>query len=340
MRRLAGLLSLLCCGCVTVPGTQEGGPCNSQGVCVEPLACDVVQNICLGAGQSKWEKIKTTISSSLYAVWGITDDDYIAVGSSGKVLRYHSGDTQWQEDSAAQALTKSNSLSAIWARGSEVWVGGSGVALHWNGTWQSQQVTDNSQPATSFSIHSIWGTSSVLWAVGTTASSTPQVFRQNIGSNAWATVPGLKPDFTPDAIIAFDSLKVAVGDGKNVLMDYGGGSWTKVALDNTYSLNAMWGLAADNIWAAGSTLLHYDGNSWTSFKLLPQATSMWGTAAGDFYLVGGSTWGGIYHCSTGGACSELTVGSTSDEFRAVWCNESGVKVMLVGDNGITYRRGE
>jgi hypothetical protein len=59
--------------------------------------------------------------------------------------------------------------------------------------------------------------------------------------------------------------------------------WSSLGEDAAYSLNAGWGLARDDVWAAGSggTLLHYDGSSWQpQFTGTTQALhALWGTSS-------------------------------------------------------------
>lgn len=57
-----------------------------------------------------------------------------------------------------------------------------------------------------------------------------------------------------------------------------------------HTLNALWGFAADDIWAVGlrGTVLHYDGRMWTSIDagVKTDFYAVWGAKSGDVWVVG------------------------------------------------------
>ena len=348
MRRLCSLLPLLVlAGCPTIAGTEAGGPCNDNHICVDPLSCDVEQNICLSPDQSVWASLPTTVSSSLNAVWGISDTEFFAVGAAGTILHYVDPDTQWREDTDAEGKLKSpgsTTMHAVWGRGKELWIGGEGALLYYNGNgWTAQQVLNaSSQPATEFSITGLAGQSTgPVWAVGSVDSGA-QVFKNATGTGSW-TVEA-KPPFEPSGIAVVGQTIVVVGPStKQVWMYTGKWAGLTTGTTDTVSLSAAWGSAPDNIWAVGSTLLHYNGSVWstnTANKQLPGIAAISGRSSGEFYLVSGDSYsstGNAFTCTAGGACLPLTIDSTtSHQLNGVWCSDS--TVVVVGDNGITFRR--
>ena len=62
-------------------------------------------------------------------------------------------------------------------------------------------------------------------------------------------------------------------------------------------LNAVWGSAADDVWAVGArgTILHYDGHVWIEALAAflagkkPHLYGIWGSARDDVWIVGDGT---------------------------------------------------
>ncbi len=210
------------------------------------------------------------------------------------------------------------SLNGIWGTDrNDVWIVGSpDLAIHWNGTEFSWSSLNTNQ-----TIFGIWGSGPLdIWAF-----STGDVLWHNSGGGNW---------FRPDRDAA--------------PMDQ---PWTG-------PVSAMWGRSATDIWAVGlfqsveqMTVWHSDGwnqgvPSWTPSRTTPDAMDwqpepsfhgIWGSAAGDVWVVGE---GGKTRWSPGwrdGAAQWTVVDSlTSFPLYAVWGSGSG-QVWAVGGGG-TVRR--
>jgi len=350
MRRLC-VLSLLgpaVLGGCSVPGTEAGGPCNQHDVCVAGLTCDVVQHTCVSSEKIRWESVPTTVSVTLRAVWGISEDDLVAVGDQGTVIRYRTGDLQWHRDTDAMAKAKGKSLYAVWGRGNELWAAGSSVVLHFDGTsWSDELVHEGTTNLTSFTFRAVAGSATETWAVGdgsASSSSAPQVFKR--ASDRWLTVPDANlSDFSGRDLAVVDGSVVLVGSYAKQTPVFNGSTWTSTAIDTTQSqvsLKAVWGLKATDLWAAGSALFHTDGGPWQAIAGKDQPSSIddiWGTANGDFYMVSETSYASdAYHCTATGSCFPVSVDETVHGFLGVWCSDTGSTVVVVGDDGLAFRR--
>jgi photosystem II stability/assembly factor-like uncharacterized protein len=83
-----------------------------------------------------------------------------------------------------------------------------------------------------------------------------------------------------------------VGDGGAALF-FDGGGWNPLALPTTSNLNAVFALAANDVWVAGDNgvILHYDGNDWTPPSITPtdRFFSVWASGDDDVYVSGNNT---------------------------------------------------
>ncbi len=91
-----------------------------------------------------------------------------------------------------------------------------------------------------------------------------------------------------------------------VLLHFDGHRWLREALDVDGTISALWGTAPDDVWAAGSVLLHYDGTSWQHVMDLDGAEArLWGAAPNAIWLATGS--GSVWHAD-GKTWSPIDVG--------------------------------
>jgi hypothetical protein len=94
----------------------------------------------------------------------------------------------------------------------------------------------------------------------------------------WCAVwpPPISNMVSGSAIYGFAANNIwAVADG-GLILHYDGTSWSHQAV-GTYDLNAIWGAAANDIWIVGDggTLLHYDGTSWSKVVTNTQVSLGW-----------------------------------------------------------------
>lgn len=171
-------------------------------------------------------------------------------------------------------------------------------------------------------------------------------------------VPAQLPEYcTPDgwsgADIAFsavwgfaaDDLWVAASELGNhptasVLLHYDGSDWTAFsgyqkaeerALES--DLEALWGIASDDIWAGGSNgyLFHWDGRAWTYSSCLGGYTvrGIHGRARDDVWAVADE--GIVYHWN--GAKWQYVVSSTRTDLFGVWASGAN-DAWAVGRGGL------
>ena len=86
--------------------------------------------------------------------------------------------------------------------------------------------------------------------------------------------------------------------------------WTRTALPTAIAFDGIWGSSATDVWVGGTqgagSLQHYDGASWSAMTgALPgdDIRSIWGSAPGNVYAVGGSNieqWNGTTWSDLGG----------------------------------------
>jgi hypothetical protein len=97
----------------------------------------------------------------------------------------------------------------------------------------------------------------------------------------------------------------------DTLAHYDGGAWTMVELDRDFvgDLGAVWGPAADDLWAVGSAgaIAHFDGDAWHQVAhqrigapYLRQFVAVHGSSSTDVWAVGhqlgeGGGAGIVYH---------------------------------------------
>jgi hypothetical protein len=346
---------LLASGCLSIPGTEEGGPCNAQKICVEGLTCDVESNTCLVVAPLAWEKMTTPNSTTIHAVWGTGQNNLYAVGANGKVYRFQGSGLDWSEETKAEALTGTSSMEGVWGRNDEVWVVGSSIALYAKGsTWSKQNVADPqtpTKPYTSYTLRAVKGTATgPVWAVGEITYQEDYLFK--LKGTDWLRESTSLP-YSPMGLAALDQGVFVVGNAQQIKV-YSGSAWLTRNLQKQLSLTSVWAAGMDNAWMVGpaATLVHYLGMSTEPTLItvadMPSMHQIAGTAQGDLYLVGdsgSSTYSktsSIYHCTSGGGCTLSTVSAESQQprFYGVWCSSDGKTVVVVGDGGNIYRHRE
>jgi len=102
-------------------------------------------------------------------------------------------------------------------------------------------------------------------------------------------------------------------------------------------LRGVWGTSASDVFAVGAngTILHYDGNDWSSMAsgTTNNLNGVWGSSANYVFAVGAN--GTILHYN-GTAWTSMTSGTTSN-LNGVW-GRPGYGVFTVGDNQNTILR--
>jgi hypothetical protein len=355
MAALAALAALH--GCIDVPGTTEGGPCNAKDMCTKGLVCE--EGICKLEGATTWELMTTPRTETLRGVWGTSDTDVIAVGDNGVILRY-TGGAEWHVDADGMAAAAEGALRGVWGwSGNDIWVvgsprsGGGGLILHWGTTWGKQPaIKDPANPTKDLPISSLSGVAGApgapLYVVGY-GNSTGLVLK--LDKATWS-VENASVTYQPTGL-AVAGTQVFVSGTTKAVRYFDGTSWGERALPGStqLSLYAVYAWDESNVIAGGSAgsgsgkLVRFDGSAWEdpAFESVKsfQIYGVWGATPQDYFVVGeGGGYGSatsMLRCS-GSGCSPNIVpeDAKGKQLNAVWGTET--TVFAVGENGVILRR--
>ncbi|HZH04616.1 MAG TPA: hypothetical protein VEY30_12595 [Myxococcaceae bacterium] len=207
--------------------------------------------------------------------WGLSADDFWAVGPEGVALRWNG--TQWNTAATVTGVR----LSGLWGTSAQdVWAVGTGV-LHWDGAAWSRE------PIQSAHLYDIAGSSDgALWAVGERGA----VVRRQAGT--WEAVPsGTTVDLF--SVWPFAADDVWAGGQLGTVLHWNGVVWESRAPETAgFTVSAFWGFAPNDLWAAteGGNLFHWDGTAWSlAFQeptSAPAYFALWGAGPDSLWAVG------------------------------------------------------
>ena len=273
---------------------------------------------------------------------GGTDMGYIEDGGPPAACVYYNDGTGWERVGFPPEFL---GVLDIWGNGpDDVYVVGINGRYHFDGTTWSQLGSGLSS----------WGF--VLWGFQDSDIFLGYHGVERYQGSAWELM-GLPPGIPENINIRglwglSESDMYAVGLSSTVLHYDGSpdGEWAlfNTGLEDTnYDLYAVWGTSPDDIFAGGfSTLLHYDGSSWTKFDVDgingETVFRIWGSAPDDVYAVtdqgtirhyDGVSWGAIQSVPMGvqGVVPADNPGPAG--LKTVWGSSSD-SVYFAGDNGI------
>jgi hypothetical protein len=153
-------------------------------------------------------------------------------------------------------------------------------------------------------LFALWGSGSQdIWLVGGT--------EQNID-----------PGFTP----GFDGAPGPPPGGR--IVHFQGDGWSDVQAPSPFALFAVWGSAANDVWAGGGdsvvsggvvshsgVVLHYDGMAWSQVSQLKDYVSaIWGSSSSDVWFAGGLS---IWHWN-GSAITPVSAPKPPDGLLSLW----------------------
>src|SRR5262249_36771449 len=122
----------------------------------------------------------------------------------------------------------------------------------------------------------------------------------------------------------------------NGILHYNGSTWTKATGTSFKVFGSIWGSAANDIWALGTDVMHFDGPSWTHLNKFPVANPLvdkvWGLAQNNVWVTGYQ--GELYHWD--GAQWSGGPAFTASEHSAVWAS-STADLWVAGDIGEIHR---
>jgi hypothetical protein len=303
---------------------------------------------------ASWSTISAPDVSAptLWGVWANTSNDVFAVGNGG-TIRHFDG-TSWS------TTTTGADLFAVWGRaGNDVYAAGAGrSALHFNGSAWSPMSFDSAVGA-SLTIRSLWGTTSAVYAAGSTSAQAGQILKLDNGTwnlmtsvaaaprTIWASADDDIYAGSPIGVQHFDGIRWETQDTTDVTTIWGSGptdiiaaggskirrrgalAWVKDTVGRT---RAVSGTAPDDVFAFGAVASHWDGTSWTSIASPPPAGfDVWAAPTGEVF--------GVSHGSTGdlgplarwtpGTPSWTALSSSTLRLRSVW-GSSATDVYAVG----------
>lgn len=226
---------------------------------------------------SCWREVYSTEEYQFTDVWGSGSNDVYAAGADD-ILHYDG--TSWTPMTIASGGVSADGTNGVWGTGADdVFAVDAGTVWHYNGVnWQLMASEDVS------SLRRVWGSSSMdVFAVGT--SYTPWRALASIlhydGANwefmssgaeegarwdVWGSNPG-------DVYVVGDTTG-SYGSDKGLISHYNGITWTNYVIENTPTLQGVWGSGMDDVFVVGGgarngsccegegTILHFDGNSW------------------------------------------------------------------------------
>jgi hypothetical protein len=264
-----------------------------------------------------------TSTPRLHGVWAVDADNVFAVGDNGTILQRING-TDWTPMPSGTTVN----LRSVWGSSpTDVWAGGAGTILHYNGiAWSSLSATNGN-------VDSIWGSgANNVWFVATST-----MLRWNGSSFTSFALGG-----TLLSVSGTGPSDVWTTGELTYMRRFNGASWTMVMPTIGNTMYVVLALAPNDVWAsgpiAGRETTHWNGSRWTTVKTAPVASdgvtfgSMSAQAANDVWAVGNSKigrWNGTAWSLEEPFGSGQTLWSISTVPGHVW---------IVGDNGLIVHR--
>jgi hypothetical protein len=247
----------------------------------------------------------------------------------------------------------------------DVWAGGSGgTIIHWDGaTWVATNIPGKNtfHNIVGSSANDVWAisaTDSIYHAIGFSGPTTEWVKAPSPFENPWETVPVFAAWASPGGDLRLGTRRYNLVDSEGNMQS--GNQFTKTIVDGatawigypgTATVNALWGVSADDVWLAGDNsndqkwqlgmTLHGrkdpDGGAgalrWTEVDSQSSVIldCIWGTGANDVWTVGDK--GTIRHITNANAERwDIVPSPTGELLRSIWGSGAN-DVWAVGDNG-------
>lgn len=237
----------------------------------------------------------TAAAAHLKAVFGFSESDVWAVGSTGYGAGYgslivHYDGAAWsvRTETISQGFFESvwgASASDVWAVGGANPGSGGSLIAHYDGTSWSGAAS-----VTPAVLSSVWGSSaSNIWTVGQRGAIL------HYDGSVWSSVASGTTEALAGVWGTSASEVWAVGDNGTILR-YNGTAWSAVPSGTTQNLRSIWGSSPSDVWAVGSSssILHYDGSNWSLIQGSQTVTGgwgytgVWGSLPFDVWAVGNS----------------------------------------------------
>lgn len=259
----------------------------------------------------------TGIQKNIYELFGFAQDAIYAVGADGLIAHWNGYNWGPQYSGQAEDLRDIHGPAPddLYA------VGDGGSLVHFDGTsWTTEEVP------TSNPLGTVWGfEGGEAWAAGNYVvlrrgeAGWSKEGSQIFGSwnDAWGTREGVDSASTQ---------LVLVGDWGGIAR-LEGDLWVQQSASIWVSLNGVWGLAGDDIWAVGEegTILHWDGASWTPEVSGTTETlhAVWGPGGGSDEVWAAGDRGTILRRS-GGVWQPVGLAENAQNLRGLVMFEDGL----------------
>jgi hypothetical protein len=280
---------------------------------------------------SDWTRYDTGSPYSVRAIWGTSASDVFVVGEQGTIVHFNG--SSWN-------IMPTNilyDLSAVWGTAPyNVYAAGyNGIVLHYDGSQWNEVSTGLAKD--NCYLTSLWaiGDNVIVGGYGYVPMYTGIVWRYD--GSTWTET--LVPE-SVEALWGFAPDSVFAGGRGGFFWGFDGSAWSAQPSPNC-DIQAIWGAAANNLWAAGphwngtdwvGGAFNFDGSSWTqspaSFDYYIEALG--GVSENEVYLAGDGEQLARYD---GSSWSDLnTYFVTSRSLNAVW-GTSTSDVWMLGDEG-------
>jgi hypothetical protein len=312
------------------------------------------------SGVSQWTTMTSGTDADLPDVWGTSASDMFVVGElpvdrNGDVASVilHFDGAAW----APQFSEIDLMLRGVWGSGSnDVYAVGFDFAgdarmLRFDGTRWAEVPGFAAGAREEIALFSLWGSSATdIFAVGSTfdgVDRTSLIFHYNGGGWERMAVTGPVAPALADVWGSSPTDVYAVGRDAGtqagVILHYDGGGWSPVLQLQGLLLNAVWGTAEDDVYAAGfrvdrnfnviGVILHFDGTDWSEADIPPSdvINELWASAADDVFAVGAG--GAVLHFDGSGW---TTTSPTTTDLFGIW-GLSASDVFAVGAAGTILR---
>ncbi|HUS30628.1 MAG TPA: hypothetical protein VMZ53_19095 [Kofleriaceae bacterium] len=277
----------------------------------------------------------TTVSFRGVSTWG--SSDAFAVGL-GAIARY---------DGASWTITNTTSatdqLYGVWAASQsfavavgETSTSSAGIIYHFDGnSWINLPSGDsrNCGGLPSFGLRSVWGSStSNIYSVG---GGTSGIFRRfaTCWSAPTAQPSGAMQLFGIHGTSATNAFAASVG---GLVYAFDGASWTSLPTPPTTSfLITVWTSGANDLFAVGDAILHYDGTNWARMSANGQNLGgVSGTGPRNVFAVGNNSRL-LHYDGISWTPMRVPTSIASTYLRSVSATQRSL--LVVGDNGFMQR---
>jgi len=335
---------------------------------LDPSLCTPSETRC---DEVDWCPAKDPVDSrrAFTSVWGASQDDVWAVGSSGAVI--HFDGTEWKDAS----LDTTRTLFSVHGSGpNDVWIVGTyGTIFHGPGfdagapDWQPAPIVPYNG-ASEKTLSSVWSPSpDEVWITGESLripgqSKAGTQYRGDLadGGMAWTLVSPCATCSFMSSVWGTSARELwAVGQGGKAFhttepppADGGDGDpgaaapvWVAVDTRTQQDLRAVWGIGKDDVWVVGrrGTIRRYRSGAAQAEIVAPPGTTqdlhaVWGSASDDVWAVG--DYGTILHFD-GAAWHASTAAfpiGVKPHLYGVW-GSSATDVWVVGEGIVLHFTG-